>query len=240
VLSQLVMHSPPGRSAAGVLQLSATLPTFKHTVRFELGLVRRLPLWVSNLDYTACTLNAAERKAGYPAYSVSRPPRHPSPTALAGFGLPLHNLSSTFAAIVCLGTVDYLLPPPPFPPNLTHLDARRVTGGQQVGLLGVERQRVHCLAHAVGIQSQYGPYDLLAAHQVVHVHAAVRCGDRGGRETAEGSLVMAALLLQPRTAGKPRLRLDATVEPSREKWGLPPPPCVIVHTVSAWGWLKSL
>jgi hypothetical protein len=32
-----------------------------------------------------------------------RPPRHPSTNALAGFGLPLHNLASAFTVIVCLG-----------------------------------------------------------------------------------------------------------------------------------------
>jgi hypothetical protein len=40
--------------------------------------------------------------------------RHPSTNALAGFGLPLHNLASAFTVIVCL---DMLFTPLPSPPQ---------------------------------------------------------------------------------------------------------------------------
>jgi hypothetical protein len=75
----------------------------------------RLSLWVGNLGYVACTYNAAQNKAGYAARSVLRPPRHPSSNALAGFGLPLHNLASAFTVLVCLGILFSLYPPAPLP-----------------------------------------------------------------------------------------------------------------------------
>ncbi len=67
---------------------------------------------ISNLSYVECTQNAAHNTAIYPdcicfAY---RRPRHPSLTALAGFGLPLHNLASASTVIMCFGLFFYPSP----------------------------------------------------------------------------------------------------------------------------------